>query len=116
MLRLSILALAATLPQLLDASELTGAELLGALSDRNFDCMQGDIPLEWRFGALPADATTVAYAATVRGKTIEAEYALTDAGRLTSEGYGTERVVERNPDGTLTVTRADGVAMICTAR
>ncbi len=98
------------------AEEITGADLLSLLSGQSFDCVQGQIPLEWHIAKIAADAKTVPYRAVVRGKTVEAEYDITTNGRLSSDGYGAERTVKRNADGTLTVTRADGKAMICTAR
>lgn len=98
------------------ADEVSGAELLTTISGRSYDCVQGEIPLEWHVSEISPDATTVGYTAVVRGKTVAAEYEITSNGRLSSDGYGAERIVEQNPDGSLTVTRADGKAMICIAR
>ncbi|MEP2530465.1 hypothetical protein [Shimia sp.] len=104
-------AILAGLP--VQAAEITGADLIDQITGKSFDCVQGDIPLEWRFDDIAQDAKTIPYTAVVRGKTVEAEYEVTSNGRLSSDGYGAERIVERAPDGTLTVTRADGRAMTC---
>ena len=98
------------------ASELTGPELLTTLSGRTFDCRQGDVPLEWRFANIAPDQIRIPYTALVRGKTIEAEYEVTPNGRISSDGYGAERVVTIANDGTLTVTRTDGRSMTCLSR
>ena len=98
------------------AAELTGADLLKTINGQSYDCVQGEIPLEWHVSEIASDAKTVDYTAVVRGKTVAAEYEVTSNGRLSSDGYGAERMVELNTDGSLTVTRADGKAMTCTAR
>lgn len=112
-----ILAIALTgLAVPLVAEELSGPALLDSLSNRTFDCLQGPIPLQWSFETIAPDATAVPYVAIVKGKTVEAEYEITSNGRLTSDGYGAERIVERLEDGALRVTRSDGRAMVCKAR
>jgi hypothetical protein len=100
----------------LAAEEISGPALLDSLSNRTFDCLQGPIPLQWSFETIALDATAVPYVAIVKGKTVEAEYEITSNGRLTSDGYGAERIVERLKDGALRVTRSDGRAMVCKAR
>lgn len=105
------LALLTALPAM--AAELTGPALLTAISGKAFDCVQGEIPLSWTIAEVAPDAQTVPYTAIVRGKTVEAEYILTEDGQLTSDGYGEARTVEQAEDGTLTVTRADGRVMTC---
>ncbi|WP_204114303.1 hypothetical protein [Shimia biformata] len=95
------------------AAELTGPDLLTAISGKAFDCVQGEIPLTWTIAPVAPDAETVPYTAVVRGKTVEAEYEVTPEGRLTSDGYGDARTVDRSEDGALTVTRADGRVMVC---
>lgn len=97
-------------------SELLGKELLAAISGQSFDCVQGEILLEWHISEISKDVRIVPYTAVVRGKTVEAEYLLTDTGHLTSDGYGEERKVERAEDGTFIVTRSDGRAMTCKAQ
>ena len=114
-LRLTTFALA-ILAQPLVAEELTGPALLQQISGTHFDCQMGEIPLQWVVPEIAPDATLIPYTATVHGKTVEAEYTLTDSGRLTSDGYGEERKVETTPEGGLKITRSDGRAMICTAR
>ena len=98
------------------AKEISGADLLATISGQSYDCVQGEIPLEWHVSEIAPGATNVDYTAVVRGKTVAAEYEITSNGRLSSDGYGAERIVEQNADGSLTVTRADGKVMTCTAR
>lgn len=107
-------ALLATCPAYAD--ELLGADLLKALSGNSFDCLQGEVPLEWQIAELTKDAHIVPYTAVVKGKTIQAEYEMTPEGRLTSDSYGAERRVEMALDGTLVVTRSDGRSMTCRSR
>ncbi|WP_372887729.1 hypothetical protein [Shimia sp.] len=113
--RLTTLALT-LLAQPMLAEELTGPALLSQIGGSHFDCLMGETPLQWVVSEVAPDATVVPYTATVRGKTVEAQYTLSAAGRLTSDGYGDERRVESNPEGQLIVTRSDGRAMTCTAR
>lgn len=109
-------ACAGTLPQIALADELLGADLLAEISGKHFDCMQGEIPLEWVISEVASDAKTIAYSATVKGKTVESEYVMTEEGRLQSAYYGKERWVTRNADGSLTMTRVGGKPINCTAR
>ncbi len=115
-LRISIFAVAALIAQPILADELTGAALLGTISGQHFDCLMGEIPLEWMVADVALSATLVPYTATVRGKTVDAEYTLSGSGRLTTDGYGDERRVEPGPGGSLIVTRSDGRSMTCIAR
>lgn len=100
----------------LAAEELLNDALIERISGQHFDCVMGETPLEWKIADVEQDATTVQYTAIVRGKSVEAEYAISENGRLTSDGYGEERRVEPGADGSLTVTRADGHVMTCVAR
>ena len=95
------------------AGELTGAALFDRIGGQSFDCTQGDVALTWQVDPIAKGATSVDYSAVVRGKTITASYVVTKAGRLSSDGYGAERNVTENPDGSLTIARADGKVMVC---
>lgn len=114
--RIFTASLVALVPLSAGAEELTGDALLRAISGRHFDCKMGDVALEWIVGDVETDAKTVPYSAIVRGKTVEAEYAVNEAGRLTSDGYGDERSVETHVNDSLRIARSDGRVMICKAR
>ncbi|WP_170544785.1 hypothetical protein [Ruegeria arenilitoris] len=113
---LPITAISALAAQPVHADELLGSALIEEISGQHFDCMMGETPLEWIVSDVTLDATSVPYSAIVRGKTVEAEYSISVEGRLTSDGYGDERRVEKNADGSLSVARSDGRVMKCTAR
>lgn len=98
------------------SAELLGTDLTTTISGQHYDCVMGGTPLEWIFPELDPEVKTVPYTAIVRGKTVDAEYMLTDKGRLSSDGYGEERQVSLEEDASLNVTRADGRAMTCKAR
>ena len=118
MKRIALPAMLATFALVLPASanELTGTDLLSEISGNHYDCQMGDTPLEWIIAKVAAEATTVPYTAIVGGKTVNAEYALNDKGRLTSDGYGEEREVVLLDIGTLRVARSDGRNMLCKVR
>lgn len=109
-------SLFALVPLSATAEELVGATLLGTISGQHYDCLMGEVPLEWVLSDVKPDAITVPYTAIVHGKSVESEYTLSDAGRLTSDGYGDERQVHALEDGTLTISRSDGRVMTCNAR
>ncbi|WP_299350600.1 hypothetical protein [uncultured Shimia sp.] len=98
------------------AQELKGPDLLSTISGQHFDCKMGPVPLEWIISEVDPEASVVPYNAIVGGKTVEAEYTLTEDGKLSSDGYGDARTVTPSEDGTLSVARSDGRVMVCTQR
>lgn len=98
------------------ADELTDPSLLSEISGKHYDCKMGETSLEWIVTEIAEGAETIAYSAVVHGKTVEAEYTLSEAGRLSSDGYGDERIVTQQDDGALHVARADGRVMVCAER